>query len=169
MTRGRRPNEPREDDAVARAVHVLVLWGYSQGGRTGACAAVANAMMAFNGRQIGESGVEKVYKTWLASGTGTERRIASRFTAVSRKRYRPRGAKVADLALNLLRHAGHADFNPMHGLEHTKTAAAEFESYLSHGLRVGERPRPVAHSRRCTICRFRVRTVGGKLAGLFEK
>ncbi len=102
MKRGRRRSNPKNDDAIARSVHMLVFWGYSQLGRWGACRSVGVAVQDLWGRSIGESGVEKIYKTWLTADDATiPRQIASRFTAESRKLNRPIGG-VRLLARQLL-------------------------------------------------------------------
>ena len=107
MKRGRRRSNPKNDDAIALSVHMLVFWGYPQLGRWGACNSVGVEAQELWGRSIGESGVEKIYKTWLtADDAGIPRQIASRFTAESRKRNRPAGG-VRLLAGRLLACSGH--------------------------------------------------------------
>lgn len=106
MKRGRRRSNPKNDDAIARSVHMLVFWGYPQLGRWGACRSVGVAAQELWGQSIGESGVEKIYKTWLTADDALiPRQIASRFTAESRKRNRPTGS-VRLLARQLLACSG---------------------------------------------------------------
>ena len=106
MKRGRRRSNPKNDNAIARSVHMLVFWGYPQLGRWGACKSVGVAAQELWGQSIGESGVEKIYKTWLTADDALiPRQIASRFTAESRKRNRPTGS-VRLLARQLLACSG---------------------------------------------------------------
>ncbi len=177
MKRGRRRSNRKNDDAIAGSVHMLVFWGYPQlGGRWGACRSVGAAAQELWGRSIGESGVEKIYKTWLtADDAGIPRRIASRFTAESRKRNRPTGG-VHLLARQLLAGSGHwgSKLDPAsmfmrasiqnERLELTRGAQEEL-ALMPRLARNRSNFRQYASSRlyrNCVICRFRTRTAAKK-------